>query len=221
MVQLQYLTLRSCGFTGQIPEYIGSLLNLKRLDLSYNLLSGSFPSNFYNLLHTNFIFLTSNGLSGSVPDWMFSGKNNIDLSYNNFTLVGQAQTCQQENVNLLGSSYRYNNQSASVPCLESIPCSGKRWSLYINCGGDTVTSDDNHIYEQDSDVSNGVASFRVGTNWAVSSTGSFMDSRDINNFIATATQTLSMQDSQLYKNARISPLSFLFWALFDEWELQC
>lgn len=213
MQQLQYLTIRNCGITGEIPPYLGSFVNLKRLDLSYNMLSGLIPSTFESLIHTNFMFLTSNNLSGSVPDWMLTTKNNIDLSYNNFTLEGRGQTCQQGNVNLLGSSYQINNQTESVPCLETIPCSEDRWSLYINCGGDEVTINGSKTYQQDNDGTNGVSTFRLGNNWAVSSTGSFLDSRDNNNFIATATQILSMQDSQLYQTARISPLSLSYFGL--------
>lgn len=212
MQQLQYLTIRNCGITGEIPPYIGSFLNLKRLDLSYNMLSGLIPSAIQNLIHTNFIFLTSNNLSGPVPDWMLTTKNNIDLSYNNFTFEGHGQTCQQGNVNLLGSSYQYNNHSQGVPCLETIPCNEDSWSLYINCGGDDVTIDDK-TYEQDNDATNGVSTFRLGNNWAVSSTGSFLDSRDNNNFIATTTENLSAPDSQLYQTARISPLALSYFGL--------
>lgn len=209
MQQLQYLTLRNCGITGEIPPFVGAFLNLKRLDLAFNMLSGIIPSTFASLLHTNFIFLTSNNLSGSVPDWILTTKNNIDLSYNNFTFEGRGQTCQQGNVNLVGSSYKNNNQSEGLPCLDSIPCNGEIWSLYINCGGDEVSLYDK-TYEQDNDGTNGVSTFLLDTNWAFSSTGSFLDSRDNNNFIATATQNLSMPDSQLYATARLSPLSLSY-----------
>lgn len=67
-------------------------------------------------------------------------------------------------------------------------------------------------YEQDSD-NNGVSTFCLGANWAVSSTGSFLDSTDKNNFIATAKHELSIPDSKLYKDARIAPLSLTYLGL--------
>lgn len=87
------------------------------------------------------------------------------------------------------------------------------WSLNINCGGDQVTTEDNHIYESDNDGSDGVSTFHVGKNWAVSSTGAFLDSGDNNNFIARTRGKLSMPDSELYSNARVSPLSISYYGL--------
>ncbi|XP_020683490.1 probable leucine-rich repeat receptor-like serine/threonine-protein kinase At3g14840 isoform X1 [Dendrobium catenatum] len=211
MQQMTYLTLRNCGIVGEIPPFIGAFLNLKRLDLTYNMLSGIIPS---SLLHTNFIFLTSNNLSGPVPDWMLTSKNNIDLSYNNFTIEGPGQGCQKGNVNLVGSSYSDDNQGEDVPCLDTIPCNGDNWFLYINCGGNEASLYENNthkIYEQDNDGTNGVSTFQSYSNWAYSSTGSFLDSRDNNNFIATATQNLSMPNSELYATARLSPLSLTYY----------
>lgn len=88
-----------------------------------------------------------------------------------------------------------------------------KWSLYINCGGGQVSIYENRtekIYEQDNDGANGVSTFQLHTNWAYSSTGSFLDSRDNNNFVATATQNLSLPDSQLYATARLSPFSLTY-----------
>ncbi|KAL0905527.1 hypothetical protein M5K25_023952 [Dendrobium thyrsiflorum] len=115
--------------------------------------------------------------------------------------------------NLLGSSYLFHNMTERVPCLEAIPCVRYQWSLNINCGGDQVTTDDNLIYESDNDGSDGVSTFRVGTNWAVSSTGAFLDSGDNNNFITTTRKKISMPDSELYANARVSPLSLSYYGL--------
>ncbi|KAG0486776.1 hypothetical protein HPP92_008871 [Vanilla planifolia] len=234
LTSLMYFDIQASGLEGPIPAAFSQLANLNDLrisdvvgnsdfptlarmeqlqflDLSFNKLSGVIPSTFSSLMHTNFIFLTSNNLSGSVPGWMLTSKNNIDLSYNNFTFEGKPGTCQQGNVNLLGSSYQDNSQSKAVPCLDSISCSRVHWSAYINCGGDETTVD-GETYEKDNDGTNGVSTFLLGTNWAVSSTGSFLDSRDNNNFIAT-TQNLSMPNSQLYDTARLSPLSLTYLAL--------
>ncbi|KAG0486708.1 hypothetical protein HPP92_008803 [Vanilla planifolia] len=111
MEQLQYLTLRNCGITGVIPDFLESFLNLKRLDLSFNKLSGVIPSTFSSLMHTNFIFLTSNNLSGSVPGWMLTSKNNIDLSYNNFTFEGKPGTCQQGNGGLVLKDFNIRDEA--------------------------------------------------------------------------------------------------------------
>ncbi|XP_020683494.1 probable LRR receptor-like serine/threonine-protein kinase At1g53420 isoform X1 [Dendrobium catenatum] len=212
MQQLQYLILRNCGITGEIPSFVKAFSSLNLLDLSYNMLSGIILSTFGSLNHVDFIFLTSNNMSGSVPDWILNDKNDIDLSYNNYTFEGgNGKTCQLNNINLLGNLHKDDDQSEGVPCLETIPCNGENSAIYINCGGEEVTI--NHkTYEQDS-VNNGVSTFRLGTNWAVSSTGSFLDSSDKNNFIATAKNKLSMPNFELYKNARITPLSLTYFGL--------
>ncbi|KAG1327836.1 Receptor-like kinase TMK3 [Cocos nucifera] len=45
-VQLMNLTLMSCNLVGPLPDYLGTMSNLKVLELSYNNLSGEIPTSF-------------------------------------------------------------------------------------------------------------------------------------------------------------------------------
>lgn len=88
-------------------------------------------------------------------------------------------------------------------------------SLYINCGGkETIAT--NNTYQADS-VAGGASMFYLGQNWAISSTGNFLDDDvDGDNYIETNTSTLynvSLLEAELYKTARVSPHSLTYYGL--------
>ncbi|CAL5405972.1 unnamed protein product [Camellia sinensis] len=209
LTNLQVLILRSCNIIGPLPEYLGPMTNLKTLDLSFNKLSGEIPSSFVSLSKTNYIYLTGNLLSGPVPDWILQNGENIDLSYNNFSSLGPS--CQQRTVNLFESSST-GNTSGIVSCLRSFQCPQNWYSFHINCGGKEVTLGGNTKYEADTDSGGPSRFFLSGTNWAFSSTGYFLDtSSSSDSFICTNTSRLSMKDSDLYVDARLSPISLTYY----------
>lgn len=54
----------------------------------------------------------------------------------------------------------------------------------------------------------------LGSNWAFSSTGNFMDNDvDADNYIASNISELFMPNSELYTRARLSPLSLTYYGL--------
>ncbi|QCD94733.1 LRR receptor-like serine/threonine-protein kinase FLS2 [Vigna unguiculata] len=66
--QLQYLNLSYNSFEdSHIPEFIGSLKNLKYLDLFSCRFSGKIPSQFGSLSHLRYLNLAGNSLGGSIP----------------------------------------------------------------------------------------------------------------------------------------------------------
>lgn len=71
-------------------------------------------------------------------------------------------------------------------------------------------------YEADKEL-RGASMFFPGQNWALSSTGNFMDNNiDGDDYIVTNTSTLSKVSavhSKLYTTARISPLSLTYYGL--------
>lgn len=68
-------------------------------------------------------------------------------------------------------------------------------------------------YEGDTERQ-GASMLYLGSNWAFSSTGNFLDNDlDADNYIATNISKLSMPNSELYTTARLSPLSLTYYGL--------
>ncbi|KAI3466028.1 hypothetical protein Pfo_022691 [Paulownia fortunei] len=203
---LKTLILRSCNIIGQLPPYIGDMKNLDVLDLSFNKLSGTIPDSFSHLSNTDYIYLTGNSLTGPLPPWMLKHQNSIDLSYNNLTLENSESNCQQPNLNLFASSK--GNTSGIDSCLRSFHCERKYYSFHINCGGGVVVDRRKGITYEDDGSAGGPANFfqNSKTNWAFSSTGHFLGNGP-DSYISN----IGGQNSQLYTDARLSPLSLTYY----------
>ncbi|CAM0946050.1 unnamed protein product [Alopecurus aequalis] len=217
---LTELVLRNCSIYGELPSYLGQMQYLKVLDLSFNKFSGQIPAEFGGMMALQFLYLTDNMLTGDFPAWMLknkaSNKVNMDVSDNDFT--GNPPTeCQQANVNMV-SSFSASNDSSLRPCLrKNLPCMGKPKysSLFINCGGRSVVIDGN-VYEDDSSQI-GTSTFVLSDDkkWAYSSTGDFVGNENAD-YIARNTSRLTLAHPELYKEARLSPLSLKYYGLCME-----
>ncbi|CAL0303723.1 unnamed protein product [Lupinus luteus] len=211
MTNLETLILRSCNITGALPEHLGNLISLQRLDLSYNKLSGPIPSSFGGLQNMNMLYLAGNNLTGSLPQWI-AKPDFVDLSYNNFNIGSlEQQTCQQGSANLFSSSSN-GNSLGNVSCLANVQCPKTLYySLYINCGGKLITSNGSKSYDDDSSDM-GAATFRqTGTNWAVMTSGHFLDSGRSDYYKWSNTTKLAMDNAELYMDARVSPNSLTYY----------
>ncbi|KAK3424564.1 hypothetical protein EUGRSUZ_F01353 [Eucalyptus grandis] len=201
------LILRSCNLIGELPGYLAEMITLKILDLSFNKLRGEIPPSFSSLWGVDYIYPTGNHLTGAVPGWILDQAEYVDLSYNNFTVGGSE--CQERDVNLFASSAVYNAELAS--CLKSQQCPGNRYNLFINCGGSEVTVGD-ITYTEDKEPPSASKSFLTGHYWAYSSTGHFLDDKtDSDTYIVRNKSELSMDNAQLYMNARLSPISLTYY----------
>ncbi|KAJ9671361.1 hypothetical protein PVL29_025181 [Vitis rotundifolia] len=217
MNNLKTLVMRNCSITGEIPEYIGNIESLKLLDLTFNRLSGTIPVSFKQenkeKTKPDFMFLTNNSLTGEVPSWIRSDtENKIDLSYNNFT-GPHLGSCKYP-VNLV-SSYASSARDMTLWCLQKdLPCSGKaeHYSLYINCGGDKITSK-GQKYEKDDGIG-GASEFSIDSTdkWAYSSTGAFIGKTD-HSYLAKNTSALNSEDAEIYQTARLAPISLKYYGL--------
>ncbi|XP_058103390.1 uncharacterized protein LOC131246947 [Magnolia sinica] len=216
MLKMRILVLRNCNLTGEIPPYIGGMIELTTLDLSFNKLEGNIPSTFKSLETMEFMYLTSNLLTGPVPQWMLNKGANIDLSYNNFTWERPGSSeCPPTDINLFGSSSAGNNTNGAFPCSkDNFHCSKHFHSLHINCGGDRIVINGNTTYEEDKETS-GASKFALssGRNWALSSTGSFINDKYFDDYIAENKSKLSMPNSELYTRARLSPITLTYYGL--------
>ncbi|KAL5989814.1 hypothetical protein ACLOJK_010708 [Asimina triloba] len=89
----------------------------------------------------------------------------------------------------------------------------KRFSLYINCGGPSVTINKT-TYVDDRDTGGASRSFTSGDYWAYSNTGDFLDNdQDDDSYTKTGTVMDPSETSTLYTTARVSPLSLTYYGL--------
>ena len=87
-----------------------------------------------------------------------------------------------------------------------------RYSMHINCGG-SATTIGNIMYEADSEQGSSAKFFHEKENWGFSSTGLFWDTdASLSDYIADNVSILTMNESELYTSARLSPLSFTYYA---------
>ncbi|WJX58965.1 hypothetical protein P8452_44363 [Trifolium repens] len=199
------LILRSCNINGTLPDYLGAMTSLKNLDLSFNKLSGPIPNDYESLKKVDYIYLTGNLLTGQVPSWAQKA-DNLDISYNNFTL-SQGSQCQDANANLFSTSST-RNDSGIASCLSSVVCpKTSSYALHINCGGGLVTVN-RSAYDDDRETA-GPATFHQsgGKNWAFSTTGNFMDIDGSDRYT-----WFGRSNPELFKDARISPTSLTYYA---------
>ncbi|XP_058747459.1 probable leucine-rich repeat receptor-like serine/threonine-protein kinase At3g14840 [Vicia villosa] len=204
MSKLSKLVLRSCYIIGAMPKDLGKLTNLKVIDLSNNKLSGPIPESFGDLQNMYLLFLSGNQLAGSLPDWI-DKPDSVDLSYNNFNITNfEQQACQQGTVNLF-ASYLKGNSLGNISCLENYQCPKTWYSLYINCGGKSVTYG-NKTYDDDSNDMGQARYRQIGTNWALITSGHFFDSGRADYYKwSNATKLSVVDDPELYMDARVSP----------------
>ncbi|XP_014522466.1 probable leucine-rich repeat receptor-like protein kinase At1g35710 [Vigna radiata var. radiata] len=87
LTNLRYLDLSSCRFSGQIPTQISSLSRLKYLNLADNYyLNGSIPRELGNLSGLEYLDLSGNSFEGYIPSQLgnLSRLQYLDLRYNSF-----------------------------------------------------------------------------------------------------------------------------------------
>ncbi|XP_031407368.1 probable leucine-rich repeat receptor-like serine/threonine-protein kinase At3g14840 isoform X2 [Punica granatum] len=206
------LILRSCNFIGPLPPYLGEMSILRVLDLSFNKLVGEIPRSYRNLPELEYMYLTGNQLNGSISDWVTENNVHADLSYNNFNAEGHQ--CQEGPVNLFANSPESRaNKSKMISCLEA--CHGQRQhSIFINCGGKELTIGSTKYDDDIVSVTSASFDRDLSHNWAISSTGNFLDFDGIPIYIAQNTSRLSMDNSVLYMSARISPISLTYYGFY-------
>ncbi|CAH2034358.1 unnamed protein product [Thlaspi arvense] len=195
---IETLILRNVGLSGPIPPYIWNKTELKRLDLSFNKLTGEVQEVQNAPKHT---YLTGNMLSGDVESAVsLNRKSDIDLSYNHFSW---SSSCQAKRTGLL-------------PCAGPTKCMNYQRFLHINCGGGNVTITNSRgkiTYQADDEGKTMSATNKQLENWGISNTGDFTDDpSDDDSYIITTSLRLSRDSSDIYKTARRSALSSTYYA---------
>lgn len=85
------------------------------------------------------------------------------------------------------------------------------YNLSINCGGSAVKIGSTS-YNSDIDKGDAAHYYKGdGYYWAYSSTGHFMDNGTNELYTVSNTSALSMENPQIYMNARVSPISLTYY----------
>ncbi|XP_042020586.1 probable LRR receptor-like serine/threonine-protein kinase At1g53440 [Salvia splendens] len=212
MTAMRNLILRNCSITDTIPPYLGDMTQIDSLDLSFNMLNGEIPASFQDLTRMRYMFLSHNLLTGAIPGWMLNSRQNMDLSYNNFTQYPTTVGCQFSSVNLVASHSTSSSNSVSWCLKQDLPCpsSANHHTLFINCGGERVSFEGNEYEENVVDL--GPAHFESNDRWGYSSTGTYSQT-DSGRFVARNDTPLSPPDAPYYETARLSPSSLKFYGL--------
>ncbi|XP_016472465.1 putative LRR receptor-like serine/threonine-protein kinase At1g53440 isoform X2 [Nicotiana tabacum] len=212
ITQMKRLILRNCSIFGPIPGYLSDMKDLKLLDLSNNMLNGTILNTLGQVNYDN-MFLSHNTLSGAIPSWILDSKENIDISYNNFTPTS-ATGCQSSTINLVSSYSNAMTNSSAWCSKKDLPCpaEAKHHSLFINCGGSSTNFEGNE-YEEDL-TNRGPSYFFVSSSdrWAFSSSGVYTGFQDAS-YIATNTFSLNVAGAEFYKTARLAPTSLKYYGL--------
>uniref|UniRef100_A0A0R0G0L3 Uncharacterized protein n=1 Tax=Glycine max TaxID=3847 RepID=A0A0R0G0L3_SOYBN len=114
--QLKYLNLSWNSFQGRgIPEFLGSLTNLRYLDLSFSHFGGKIPTQFGSLSHLKYLNLAWNSLEGSIPRQLgnLSQLQHLDLGDNQFEGKIPSQLVNLSQLQHLDLSY--NQFEGNIP----------------------------------------------------------------------------------------------------------
>ena len=103
------------GLKGTIPPELGSLANLRVLDLSRNKLSGPIPVELGSLASLTRLWIHGNELSGSIPAELGGLTNLTALNFNGNALSGPIPPDLGDLTNLTTLQLGHNNLSGSLP----------------------------------------------------------------------------------------------------------
>ncbi|KAJ0882886.1 putative non-specific serine/threonine protein kinase [Helianthus annuus] len=112
---LESLGLSNTRFSGGIPESIGNLKYLSRIELFVSNFNGLIPKSIQNLTKLGYIDLSSNNLTGQIPSFqMCKNLTHVDLSRN--SLSGTIPSAHfQDLENLVSVDLRFNDFNGSIP----------------------------------------------------------------------------------------------------------
>ncbi|KAG8100191.1 hypothetical protein GUJ93_ZPchr0013g35927 [Zizania palustris] len=222
LTSLSNLILRN----SRISDNLGSVdfskfATLMYLDLSFNNITGQVPQSILNLGNLRFLFLGNNSLKGTLPDVISPSLNVIDISYNQ--LFGSLPSWSNQNnlqLNLVANNFVLGSRNNStlpsgINCLQQdTPCfrgSPEYYSFAIDCGSNRS---DNTIYEVDP-TNLGDASYYVSSQkrWGVSNVGHFSQASDVTGIIYSSEHFHNADDSKLFETARMSASSLRYYGL--------
>ncbi|CAI0628163.1 unnamed protein product, partial [Linum tenue] len=110
----QFVAL-NCGLKGYIPDAVGNLSNLVRLELSSNQLSGSIPRAIQRLRMLQGLNLADNELQGPIPNELCELQALVELSLSDNNLSRQIPECLVKLTSLQLLYLQFNKLSSAIP----------------------------------------------------------------------------------------------------------
>ncbi|KAI9376959.1 hypothetical protein POPTR_019G009601v4 [Populus trichocarpa] len=239
LVNLENLTLSANYLTGELPQALTNLTGLKELRLSSNNFTGRIPDFIQSWKQLDILEIQAGGFTGPIPLTISLLTNLTDLKLSLCaaksifltTILLQKQNvekhCKIDFIFLalplilkvcffLHHRSLHNLQNLTLLVLPEI-CSKvlgegtiQRYSVHINCGGPEATIG-NTIYEADNEPGGAAKYASKREDWQTSTTGHIWDvPASLDSYIAQNKSMLRMDNSVLYTNARLTPLSLTY-----------
>ncbi|KAK7314399.1 hypothetical protein VNO77_32921 [Canavalia gladiata] len=112
--KLKVFYMYESNLVGEIPDNIGQMEALEKLDISLNNLTGKIPGGLFMLKNLSIVFLSRNKLSGEIPDVVKAlNLTIVDLTRND--LSGKIPSDFGKLRNLTGLGLSVNNLSGEIP----------------------------------------------------------------------------------------------------------
>ncbi|KAM0948213.1 putative non-specific serine/threonine protein kinase [Dioscorea sansibarensis] len=110
---LSVLSFFGSWMTGLLPDWLGDMRNLTKLDLSWSQFSGTIPESLGKLSRLQSLDLSSNDLNGTIP--VFIGRlpslQNLNLAFNQLNGIipeSLGQLSELETLNLFGNNFNFS-----------------------------------------------------------------------------------------------------------------
>lgn len=110
---IRFLYLSSCKIRGSIPHTLGNLSNLLSIDLSNNVLTGSFPK--LGLQKLQGLYLSHNNIEGILQNDLCEMRNLNDLNLSKNSISGSLPECLGNVTSLRHIFLSSNRLSSSLP----------------------------------------------------------------------------------------------------------
>ncbi|KAH9668504.1 putative LRR receptor-like serine/threonine-protein kinase [Citrus sinensis] len=120
-LHLRELLLNGNELTGSLPEELGYLPKLDRIQIDQNYISGSLPKSFANLNKTRHFHMNNNSISGQIPPELSRLPSLVHMLLDNNNLTGYLPPELSELPKLLILSLRNCSLQGPMPDLSRIP----------------------------------------------------------------------------------------------------
>lgn len=156
--RVESIILENNNLSGTLPPELGTMADLKLLDLSHNSITSSIPPDYFNILGLKYFDLSHNQISGAIPEEIgnVTGLEYLDLSYNQLT-----DTIPVEIGNITGTleSYFHYLDLSNNKLQGSLPTLNPYANIYVDVRNNDLTGIPGSVYYSEMHVENNRLTF--------------------------------------------------------------